>query len=314
LQGIFRNSALTVSPVPAYPNLLPQSSVEIPDHPDIYIFDKNFKNPKTTSFSIGVDRAITEDLAVSLKGNYADTTQLTRYINTNDPLLGGNWSTGLPDASGGNTNGVTTLWTAESTAKSRYWGVTIGLQKKWSDNYQFQVYYTYSEDKSDDDNERDPFKLYYARVTDLGAEYGYSDRDQSDRFNGIFLWKAPLDINVNVRYSYRSPQPMSLKCDGTPSQTPFVAGPSDRICEDGTIVQRNTGRKDNKYSSLDFSVSRPFPVGGMVIEPILEVFNLFNSKNLRIPETGNLIFNFDGTVQSGLGEPRQAQLAVRVTW
>ncbi len=312
LQGVFRASFLNFLGLPTYPNLLPQSSVEIPDHPDVYIFDKNFRNPKTTSFSIGVDREITPDLAISLKGNYADTTRLTRYINTNDPLLGGNWSTGLPDASGGNTNGVGTLWTAESTAKSRYWGVTLGLLKKWSDNYQFQVFYTYSEDKSDDDNERDPFKLYYARVTDLAAEYGFSNRDQRDRFNAIFLWQAPGKINVNIRYSYRSPQPMSLKCDGTPSQTPFVAGPSDRICPDGSIVQRNTGRKDNKYSSLDFSITRPFQAGPVTIEPIIEVFNLFNSKNLRIPETGNLIFNFDGTVQSGLGDPRQAQLGIRI--
>jgi Carboxypeptidase regulatory-like domain/TonB-dependent Receptor Plug Domain len=320
LQGIFRSSALTpfLGPVPAYPNLLPQSSVAIPDHPDVYIFDKNFKNPKTTSFSIGVDREITPDFAVSLKGNYADTTQLTRYINTNDPLLGSNWSTGLPDASGGNTNGVATLWTAESTAKSRYWGVTLGLLKKWSDNYQFQVFYTYSEDKSDDDNERDPFKLQYAKVTDLGAEYSWSDRHQRDRFNGIFLWQAPGKINVNVRYSYRSAQPMSIKADGTPAETPqdrcSARTAAGGCTADSTVTKRNLGHKDNKYSSLDFSLSRPFPVAGMVIEPILEVYNLFNSKNLRKPESGSLIFNFDGTVQSGLGDPRQAQLGVRLTF
>ena len=28
----------------------------------------------------------------------------------------------------------------------------------------------------------------------------------------------------------------------------------------------------------------------------------------------NLIFNFDGTVQSGAGEPRQFQFGVRVAW
>jgi hypothetical protein len=314
-QNLFRASFLApFVTMPVYPNLLPTSEAGTPDHPEVYVFDKNFRNPKTTSFSIGMDREITPDMGVSIKYNYARTRNLTRYINTNDALLGGNWSTGLPDAAGGNTNGISTLWTAMSTAKSDYWGVTIGLMKKWSDNYQFQVFYTYSVDKSDDDNERDPFTLRYAKVTDLAAEYGYSDRDQRDRFNGIFLWKAPGDINVNVRYSYRSPQPRSLKPDGTPSQSPFVAGPSDRIRPDGSVVQRNTGRKDNKYSSLDFSVSRPFNFGGISIEPILEVFNLFNSKNLRIPETTNLIFNFDGTVQSGLGEPRQAQLGIRVAF
>ena len=83
---------------------------------------------------------------------------------------------------------------------------------------------------------------------------------------------------------------------------------------DSTVTERNLGRKDNKFSSLDFRLSRPFNFGAITVEPILEVFNLFNSKNLQNPEVTNLIFNFDGTVTSGLGEPRQAQLGVRITF
>jgi hypothetical protein len=203
----------------------------------------------------------------------------------------------------------------DSSAKSLYRGLTIGLTKKWSDNWQAQANYTLSKDMSDDDNERDPFTFRYARITDLAAEYGLSDRDQKHRFNGFVLWSAPGDVNVNVRYSYRSAQPQSLRPDGTPSQTPFVAGPSDRIRPDGTVVQRNTGRKDNELSAIDLRLSREFAVGKTVkVEPILEVFNLANSKNFRRPEVTNLIFNFDGTVQSGLGDPRQAQLGLRVIW
>jgi len=41
---------------------------------------------------------------------------------------------------------------------------------------------------------------------------------------------------------------------------------------------------------------------------------LMNSKNLRRPEVTNLIFNFDGTVQSGVGDPRQMQVGVRLLW
>ena len=50
------------------------------------------------------------------------------------------------------------------------------------------------------------------------------------------------------------------------------------------------------------------------IEPALDVFNLFNIKNLRRPEVTNLVFNFDGTVQSGTGDPRQMQLGLRLIW
>jgi hypothetical protein len=82
----------------------------------------------------------------------------------------------------------------------------------------------------------------------------------------------------------------------------------------GAVVERNTGRKDNQFSSLDLRISRPFVLGAVTVEPIFEVFNIFNSKNTRSPEVTNLIFNFDGTVQSGSGDPRQVQLGVRALW
>src|SRR6185295_16451699 len=158
-------------------------------------------------------------------------------------------------------------------------------------HFQGQLNYTLSKDKSDDDNERDPFTYRYAKITDLAAEYGYSDRDQRHRFNGWLLWLAPGKVNANLRYSYRSPQPQSLRPDGTPSQTPFVAGPSDRIRPDGSVVQRNTGRKDNTLSALDLRLSREFAMGSVRVEPIFEVFNVLNSENFRRPEVTSLVFN-----------------------
>ena len=94
-----------------------------------------------------------------------------------------------------------------------------------------------------------------------------------------------------------------------------MAGPSDRIRPDGSVVQRNTGRKENTYSALDLRISREFKLGQRVaIEPILEVFNLLNATNLLVPQTTNLIFNFAGTIRAGLGDPRQMQLGVRFIW
>ena len=137
------------------------------------------------------------------------------------------------------------------------------MTKRWSHNYQFQVNYTLSWDKSDDDNERDPFTYRYIRYDNLDAEYGYSDRDQRHRLNGVLLWLAPGKVNVNLRYSYRSAQPLSLSATGAVSQTVF--GPtSDRIRADGSIVERNTGRKDNEYSSLDLRLAREFALSKRV--------------------------------------------------
>ena len=199
------------------------------------------------------------------------------------------------------------MTTVESTAKSLYNGVTLGLIKKWSNNYQYQVYYTWSRDLSDDDNERDPFSFRYAKVTDLEKEYSYSDRDQRHRVNAWLLWRAPYDLDINFRYSYRSAQPQSLTADGRIANTP-----QDRINADGSVTRRNLGRKDNKFNALDFRLSKDFKFANWTIQPAIDVFNVFNSANFRRPEVTSLIFNFDGTVQSGAGEPRQVQVGIRL--
>jgi hypothetical protein len=314
-QSLFRNSALTaiLGPVPAYPGLIPQSQIGSPFGPDVFVYDEDFENPKTTAVSLSWEREVAQGLGLSVRANYSKTDHVTRFVNRNDPLLGSPWSTGLPP---GGANGIGALTVVESTAKSRYEGVTLGLNKRWTSNYQGQFYYTWSKDKSDDDNERDPFSFRYAKVTDLEKEYNYSDRDQRHRVNAWFLWNAPAGIDVNFRYAYRSAQPQSLKADGTPAGTPqdrcSAVTAAGGCTANASVIRRNTGRKDNEFNALDVRLSRPFDVGGSKIEPIFEVFNLFNSENFRRPEVTNLIFNFDGTVQSGAGDPRQFQIGLRL--
>ncbi len=305
-QTLFRNSALTpiLGPVPAYPELIPQSEIGSPFLPDVFVFDKDFKNPRTTAFSLSYESQWGANYSWLLKGNYAKTDHVTRFLNRNDPLYGSPWSSGLEP---GGANGVATLTTVASNAKSRYWGVTAGVTRRLANAFEFQAFYTYSKDRSDDDNERDPFSFRYAKITDLEKEYSYSDRDQRHRVNAWLLWQAPHGFDVNFRYSYRSAQPKSIKADGTDAATP-----ADRINPDGSVTRRNLGRKDNEFNALDLRVSRPFDAGNFMIEPIFEVFNVFDESNFRRPEVTNLVFNFDGTVQSGAGDPRQIQFGLRI--
>jgi outer membrane receptor for ferrienterochelin and colicin len=310
-QTLFRNSALTnvLGPVPAYTELIPESETGDPFRPDVFVFDKDFRNPRTTAFSLSVERKLSSGLSTDIIFNYAKTDFLTRFANRNDSLLGSPWGMGLgTDGS----NGINALTVVESSARSKYWGVTLGLRKDLSDDVAFQLNYTYSQDRSDDDNERDPFSLRYAKITDLDAEWSRSDRDQSHRLNAWLLALLPGDIALNARYSFRSAQPKSISFNGPGCASGCDAEtPQDRINPDGSVTQRNLGRKDNAFSSLDLRLSREFHTGKIVVEPVLEAFNLFNSRNLRSPEVTNLIFNFDGTVQSGAGDPLQVQLGVR---
>ena len=310
-----------LGPVPAYPNLIPASQLTGPVFfPQVFVFDRHFENPRTTAWAIGAEREIAPGWGAEVKYNYAKGDHLTRFANRNDPLLGCPWSTGLAP---GGSNGIicdagTGLTTVESTAKSKYWGLTFGLTKQLGSHLAFQAYYTYSKDKSDDDNERDPFSYRYAKITDLEAEYSYSDRDQRHRLNSWLLWNAPLGIDVNVRYAYRSAQPKSITATGADAFTPqdrcSAHNPDGTCTADAVVTRRNLGRKDNAYHDADLRLSKRFQVSGLEVEPIVEVFNIFNSDNFLTPEVTNLVFNFDGTIRSGDGDPRQVQLGLRVSW
>ena len=292
--------------LPNYTALLPAPATV--DHPDIFVVDKDFKNPRTFSASIGYDKEIFNHLAASVSYTYAATDNLTRFINRNDGVFGSPWSTGL----NGTANGIATLTTVESTAKSRYNGVTISLGRLADPNFQYQANYTLAVDKGDDDNERDPFSFRYARADRLDREYNYSDRDQRHRLNLWALYHFPFDVYANTRFSYYSAQPTSEKCVNNAPSGQRATSSSDRICANGTILLRNTIRRENSYASWDIRLSRPFKLSGRgQFEVLAEVFNVLNRDNFRDPSSASLLFNFDGTIRNGLGDPRQIQVGVR---
>ena len=78
---------------------------------------------------------------------------------------------------------------------------------------------------------------------------------------------------------------------------------------------RNWDRKDNAYFSLDWRLQRPFRFGGRYeVIPTIEMFNTFNNDNNVNPLTTPLLFNFDGFLRSGVGDPRQVQLSAKLTF
>jgi hypothetical protein len=311
-QTMFRNSALTgiLGPPPSIDNLIPAPGAnDVPFQPGVFIVDKNFKNPRTISSSMSYESALGETGLTGLVSyTYAKSDRLTRFVNRNDAVFGRPWGTGLP-----NGNGIGDLTTVESTAESKYNGITLGLARRQATDWAFDANYTLAWDKSNDDNERDPFTFRYARADKLDKEWGYSDRDQRHRFNAFLLTRLGYEIVMNNRFTYTSASPVSDKCGANNQGTGTrAAGAGDRICPNGTILERNTLRRNNEYASWDLRFARPIKVtNASSAELMFDVFNVLGRNNFKDPAFGSLLFNFDGTIRSGFGDPRQVQLGVR---
>ncbi len=276
---------------PTYAGILPTAGFTA-FNPGIAVFARGFKNPRTIQFSASVEREIYKNTSILFAYNMAKSDRLTRFVNRGDGRL---YTGGVSPFERANGSGIGEIRSTESTAKSQYHGMTVTFNKRFSNRWQFQANYLLSFDKSDDDNERDPFTFRYADPRALNAEYNWSDRDQRHRFNAFATFLLPYDFNISPIVQYRSAQPTSVANRGT-----FP-----------NIIKRNTLRLENEFFTLDVRASKAFKFGErMSLEGIFEAFNLFNNRNQRsLPRP--LTFNFDGTVSAGFGEPRQAQIGLR---
>ena len=276
--------------------------------PDIHVTAKDLELPRTWSFAAEIDRALPGDVAVSVSYQHARGDNLFRFVNRNDAAFGSPFGLGTHPTGGG----IGTLTVVESTAFSRYHAVTAGLRghDALGARLTFDLGYTLSFDRSDDDNERDPFTFRYADASNLAPDYGWSDRDRRHKATGYLAFDLPGEVAFSNIVRYLSASPVSEHCARRGER---ASQPSDRLCPDGTILQRNTLRRNNGFFTWDVKLSRPFEIGdGRTVEPVFEVFNLTNADNSLDTARGSLLFNFDGTIRSGLGDTRRAQLGARI--
>ncbi|MGH9330557.1 MAG: TonB-dependent receptor plug domain-containing protein, partial [Vicinamibacterales bacterium] len=311
--------------VPTFPNLVNVAGFVNPS-PGIAVVDKDFKNPESRQLGLSVEREVIPNLAVGAAYNYAKTRYLSRFTDPNvDPGAYAPNAEGRPIYRGGNTSPgrpfptLGQVLTTESTGRSQYQGLILTVNKKYSDRWQMQANWTISDDKSDDDNERDPFTVRYADLLNLESEYSLSDRHSRNRINIFGAFDLPSDVQLSALVQYRSAQP-TTGTDALTADTDFTNDDAnrdgytnDRRFVNGRDVGRNQQEKDNQFFTLDLRVSKVFRLQGQSsIEAMFEVFNLTNSENNIVSQiSGGLLFDFSGTIRSGVGDPRQAQIGVR---
>jgi len=254
----------------------------------IRVFNKNYENPDIATFNIGFEQELWKNFAAYFDFTYSDGRHLTRFLNLN---RNGFFFPYLDE----------TMFTT-SVGKSRYAGFTAGLRKRLSDHFQLEANYVFSKDKDDDSNERDPFTDRSFDVNHPELDYSLSDRDIRHKFNFFSFIELPWKFEFTPRIQARSAQP---------------ATPATR-----TADNRNTLRKDNEYFSFDWRLARPISFTESVkLIPQIEMFNTFNNDNFinSLSGAGNQnsltapsLFNFDGYLRQGIGDPRQVQLSIKL--
>jgi len=304
----YRDSTFTsFSNMPVWPNLLPASSVPpgtFPSFTGVRVFDRDYANPRVYSFNVGYEREVMPSVAVYADLTVAKGQDLTRFLNYN---VHGSAAAATQPATRDTTTYIGAnpfnpqlgdVFVINSLGHGMYEGGTFGVRKRFSQHYQLEANYVIAQDKDDDSNERDPFTDRSFNFYNLDLDYGTSDRDIRHKFNFFTYMEMPKRLLLNVRMQGRTAQPITT--------SPRVLNNDDR--------GRNWDRKDNTYFSLDWRLQRPFHVGSTQIVPSLEMFNTFNNDNNINPLTTPALFNFDGFLRTGVGDPRQVQLAVKVTF
>jgi len=305
----FRSTPFTAfADMPVWPNLLTPSAVPagtFPAFTGIRVFDRDYQNPRIYAVNVGYERELAPGIAGYADFTTAKGVHLTRFLNYN--VHGTAAAATQPPTRDATTyTGANPfepllgdVFVTNSRGRGLYRGLTLGVRKRFSQRYQLEANYVLAKDEDDDSNERDPFTDRSFNFYDLGLDYGPSDRDIRHRVNFITYAELPQHLLANIRVQSRSAQPITT--------SPRVLSGTDR--------GRNWDRKDNSYFSLDWRLQRPFRIGGRSeIVPMLEMFNTFNNANNVNPLTTPALFSFDGFLRQGVGDPRQAQLAVKFTF
>ncbi|MFN2531317.1 MAG: carboxypeptidase regulatory-like domain-containing protein [Pyrinomonadaceae bacterium] len=282
--GLFANPTI----LPTWPDLVTPTASSCLGNPfpcfsGVRVFSKDYANPRIYTTNVAFEQELASDISVYFDFTHSKGVHLTRFLNYGSL---GIFAPRLGD-----------VFVAAAVGKSVYNGFTVGMRKRFSRRYQFEWNYVLSKDKDDDSNERDPFTDRSVSLNNLQLDYALSDRDIRHKFNLFSFVEMPWHLEGNFRVQGRTAQPIT-------SHPRSLANPS-----------RNDARKNNQYFSFDWRIQRPFRFGErFALIPTIEMFNTFNNANNINPLSTAALFNFDGFLRQGVGDPRQVQLALKFTF
>ena len=329
------------SPSPTYPNRFSSipSGVTLP-RPTIFAFDPDYQNARTQQASTGVEWEWMPNTSVGVNYLFVRGDDLPRSTDINIgaatpvtfTVAGSGESLQHYQFAPGPFTNFTRVISFQSTAESQYNGITLELNRRFSQGYQYRLAYTFGtvEDTVPDATAVVPEgaddRKFASNPADFEVDRAPGGADQRHRFVGSVIYTTDAfasrfsgwmedvlrDWTLSAIYTMQSGQPY----------TAYVSTDINRDFNRFNDVAPGTTRNEfhlPRQASLDPRVARSIGFGGTrELTLIWEAFNLLNRANYNV--VNNTLYTVSGTTltanplfgqRTGQADPRIMQLAVK---
>jgi outer membrane receptor protein involved in Fe transport len=253
----------------------------------INIIDNSMQNPTMQQFNLGVQRMLPKEIVLRVDGihNLGTHFIIGRPVGVVfNPVVGG------PDR-------VVNL---ESSVNNHYDAMLVSAERR-AGRFGFRASYTLSKALNYANDDQIPFSNGPIDPNNLRLEYGPAPNDQRHRFTLAGWGHAPGGLLVAPLITLASAVPMDILLPDGASRIPaFQRNAGGRAFKTGADLNRalidlnakggvngepmplvrDGVRFGDRFSSFDLRVSRPFTWSRLRVEPMVEVFNLFNDTNI----------------------------------
>ncbi len=292
----------------------------------ISILSNDLKNPRVQQFNVGFQRQLFEDFTVSL--DYAGTRGDHFIVNreVNHPRIGVQVN---PDINDNVTEAV-------SIADTSYDGLLVSANKRFGANLQLQLSYTLARAENWSNDDQSIFLGF--DIADPSKDQGRAEFVEKHRLvlNGIY--QLPHDFTISGIFTYGSGVPFDILTnqdflgDEMPDRFPLLPrNAGGREVRTGAelnewIMIFNTSNDPDivalretcgcvlplvdpgleftdNFLNLDLRFSKLFTVGKYTVEPIVELFNVFNVTNIKGSFRDDFAGYFKNIESDNFGQP-----------